>query len=191
MKIRKYLGPNRLFLWHSIQAIACLILAITGLGMYFSDLGEYIMDFEAQHELHQFTGIAATAAYLLLFIPYHLEANHQRVHYWWRLILHRLGLFENLHHLSKLQFKSIVMTKYIIVMFMIFPLLICTGGFMIFPEMLMNSTIGIDLYLAVLFLHIACATILILFTIIHLYVALVDKKKAGWLNGFFKIWFSS
>lgn len=190
MKIRKYLGPGRLFLWHSIHALSFILLAVTGFGMYFSDLGDYLMDFEARHELHQYTGITTTVAYLLLFIPYHIEVNHHRVHYWWRLALHRLGLFENLHLESKLQFKPVTVTKYIIVMFMIFPLLICTGMFMIFPDYLMGNAFSLDLYHIILYLHIACASLILLFFVIHLYVVLVDKKKAEWLSDFLKIWFS-
>lgn len=191
MTIRKYLGPHRLFLWHCVQAITCIILIITGFGMYFAELGEYLMPFEMRHNLHKLAGIVSGISFLLLFIPYHLEANRHRVHYWWRLALYRLGAYDNLHQQSKQQFKPIIITRYIVIMFLVFPLVLCSGAFLIFPEMLMHSSTGFDLYYMVLFLHIACASIIVLFTFIHLYVALVDKQKATRLNGLFKIWFKS
>ncbi len=191
MKIRKYLGPQRLFIWHSIHGIACVILAVTGIGMYFSELGGYLMPFELHHDLHELAGITTCIVYLLFFLPYHLEVNHHRIHYRWRLMLHHLHVYADQHHLSKKQFKPIYAARYVFVMFMIFPILMTTGSLMIFPEFISIHVGGFDLYRIILLLHIFAAVLTILFTVIHLFVAFVNKKSAVMLHVFFKYWFKS
>lgn len=89
MKIRKYLGPQRLFIWHSCNGIFVLLLVLTGFGMYFADFGNSVIEFEVRQKLHELLGILVSIIYVLFFGIFHIEANRHRFNYLWRRFLHR------------------------------------------------------------------------------------------------------
>lgn len=189
MKLRKYLGPSRLFVWHSIHGILTIVLVVTGFGMYFSDLGTGILSFEVRHELHRLAGIAMTVAFVLFFVVYHLEANRHQLHYYWRNFLHRIQIAKEATPKQPHHRKPVSMSRYRIIMFLFMPLIIITGVALLFPDEAQKTICEIPLYFIILTTHLICTFIVTVFTIVHVYIAWINKKQSGWLHRFLKFWF--
>ena len=189
MKIRKYLGPQRLFVWHSFHGFFVLLLLLTGFGMYFADFGSSIIDFDARQQLHEIVGIAVSIIYVLFFAVFHLEANKHRVSYWWRKFLHTLFVTKELAVKHENHQKKIF-SRYQIIMFLLFPIIIITGFALLYPEYSLKTIGVIDIYHVILLIHIIIAIFLLLFLTIHTYIVLIDKKKFPFLHSFLKFWFS-
>lgn len=189
MKIRKYLGPQRLFIWHSCNGIFVLLLILTGFGMYFADFGISIIPFEVRQKLHELFGILVSIIFILFFGIFHIEANRHRFHYWWRKFLHKIfiakeGAVKHEHHEKR------IISRYQIIMFLLFPCIILSGFSLLFPEYLMKTIWNIDIYHMVLLIHISIAIVLLLFLIIHTYIVFINKKKFPFLHSFLNFWFS-
>jgi len=189
MKIRKYLGPNRLFIWHSFHTIFMLVLIITGFGLYFSNTGLSIMNYDTRRWLHEYFGIAVTTIYFLFFVIYHLEENRHRVSYWWRTFLYRLFISKDKAVKHENHHKKGVFARYRIIMFLFFPLTMITGLFLFFPEYTIKSIGCFDVYFSFLMIHLFCALLLTVFTVVHLFIVLIDKKQTVWIHPFLKFWF--
>lgn len=189
MKIRKYLGPNRMFVWHSLHVIFVLILMISGFGMYFSNTGTSLFDFDARQSLHEIFGVLVTIIYFLFFIVFHLEANRFRLSYWWRSLLSKLLITKEKATKHEKYYNSVIISRYQIIMFLLFPLLIISGFAMLFPLYSSKNVFGIDFYFILLMMHFVFALLLTTFTVIHLFIVLINKKEAKWLHPFIRKWF--
>jgi thiosulfate reductase cytochrome b subunit len=189
MKIRKYLGPQRLIFWHSLNGIFVLTLAFTGFAIYFSDYGISFIDFDARHSIHEFAGIAAAFIYVLLFGIFHLESNKHRLNYWWQTILHALFVSKEPATKHKNHYKNII-SRYQIIMFLLFPIMIISGVVLLLPEYTSKTFWGIDVYFLFLIIHIINAILLTIFLVLHVCIAFINKKDVPFLQRFFKFWYS-
>jgi len=178
-----------MFVWHSIQAVSVLVLCVTGFGMYFADFNIFFLDFEGHQSLHELFGIIVCVVYFLMFVVYHLEANRHRVTFWWRTFLYRISVTREKAQRHEHHRRQVVLSRYVIIMFLVFPLLMLTGSLMLFPEYVMKSVCGINLYHGFLIIHIACAILMLLFLGIHTFIALMDKKNTSWIHPFLRLWY--
>ncbi len=197
-----YFYPGWLRIWHGINAIGIIILIITGISMN-SGFEKSIISFKLNITLHNYAGVIVTLNYFLFLIGNMVTKNKkfyiikpknflkrpmkQAYYYAW-------GMFHGMeapYPLSeKRKFNPLQKYTYLIVMYLIVPLVIISGFGLMFPELIFNKVYNVSGVLITAVTHSAMGFFISIFLVIHLYIASIGKSPLdnfrsiinGWHN---------
>lgn len=183
-----YFYPGWLRIWHGINALGIIILIITGISMN-SGFEDPIISFKMIITLHNYSGVIITLNYGLYLIGNLFTSNKkfyivkpknflkrpmkQAYYYAW-------GMFHGMkapYPLSeKRKFNPLQKYTYIIVMYIIVPLVIISGIGLMFPELIINKMYNVSGVLVTAVTHSAMGFFISIFLIVHLYIASIGKS---------------
>jgi len=183
-----YFYPVWLRIWHGINAVGIIILIITGFTMN-QGFDNSLISFGVNIKLHNYAGVIVSLNYLLFAFGNLFTQNKkfyivkprnfikrpvkQAYFYVW-------GMFKGMkapYPLSeKRKFNPLQKYFYIIVMYIVVPLVIVSGFALMFPEIIVNKIYNISGVLVTAVTHSAMGFFISIFLIIHIYVASIGKS---------------
>ncbi len=187
-----YIYPFWLRVWHIGNAIACLILIITGMSMQYSSQDAPLISFGIAVKWHNVAGIILAINYFTFLIgnAFSTNGNHYRVIFKGvlsrlkiQMIYYSYGIFKNRPEpfptTKQQKFNPLQQFTYILIMYIICPLIILTGCFMFFPEFVKGSILNINSFLFIDILHVFTGFIISLFLVIHVYFSTISHDKVS------------
>lgn len=179
-----YLYPLWLRIWHWFNAFLFLILIISGVSMHYSNQNSLFMPFQISMVSHNIAGILISIIYIFYFIRNIKSGNYK--HYIPKLkgFIGRMkiqgqyyisGIFNNEPHPfetnEELKFNPLQQATYFGIMFLLMPLIIITGWFMLFPQTAPDEILGMGGVWPMAILHIVVGFFLSMFMVGHIYLA--------------------
>ncbi len=183
-----YFYPVWLRIWHVFNALGIIVLIITGLSMQ-SSIDSPLIGFNHGVRLHNIAGIMVTLSYLCFFIGNIVSGNgrfyllklkgflgritKQSVYYAW-------GMFHGQEYpfplSAKRKFNPLQQFIYVMVLYLVVPVVIITGIALLFPEIISDKVYGVSGVFVTAIIHSAMGFFISIFLIIHLYVASIGKS---------------
>lgn len=184
-----YFYPVWLRIWHGINALGIITLIITGLSMQSSIESSHILRFNLIVNLHNIAGIVVTFCYFVFFAGNLFTPNgkfyivkpsgflkrpiKQAYYYVW-------GMFHGLkapYPLSeKRKFNPLQKYSYILVMYMVVPVVIITGIALLYPEIIIEKVYTFSGVFVTAVVHSIMGFFISIFLIVHLYIASIGKS---------------
>jgi thiosulfate reductase cytochrome b subunit len=188
MSEKYYYYPSWIRLWHTLNALFCLALIVTGVSLQYSDVDAPVLNFQRSIAIHNFCGVGLTINYTLFFLGNILRGNgkHYRMvikglgkRLWKQLYFYAYGTFKGEpapYPVGKARkFNPLQQISYIIIMYVVLPLLFITGWALLFPEFILKQVLGFSGIFLSAQLHIMMGFLVSVFLIIHLYVSTMGK----------------
>ncbi len=187
-----YFYPVWIRVWHTINALMCLALIITGVSMQYSSIENPIIRFDHAVAWHNVSGIILTFNYFIFYIGNILKGNG--VHYkilwkgFWPSIIkqfqyYAFGIFKNqkppfpINKTKK--FNPLQQLSYLFIMYGFVPVMVVTGWALLFPELVVNDVFGnIGLFITDL-IHVIAGFVVSLFMIVHIYFCTIGHKPGS------------
>jgi len=187
-----YLYPKWIRLWHIINAIAVIILILTGISMHFNPEESFLFDSGRAVKWHNIAALILTLNYMVFVTGNILTENGK----YYRL--NKQNFFSDLGR--QIRYYSFRMSKkekppfpvtldrkfnplqkfvYVLVMYIAVPLLIISGIGLILPEGSTNRIFGERGLIVTDILHITMGLLIALFMIIHIYACTLGAKPAS------------
>ncbi|GIX07492.1 MAG: hypothetical protein KatS3mg115_1895 [Candidatus Poribacteria bacterium] len=189
--IRLYLYPLWLRLWHWSNAVLFLVLILTGISMHYADLTSPWVPFRVARVLHNLAGILLALLYLGFLIGNAVSGNwryyvppcrglfrgvRKQLHYY------LVGIFRGephpFHPSERSKFNPLQQVAYLVVMYVLMPLLVGTGVLLLFPEWAPERVLGWGGVWPMAVAHSGVAFLLTLFLVAHLYLATTGERVA-------------
>lgn len=184
-----YLYPIWLRLWHSLNALGILVLIYTGLNMQFAKPGFELVRFDLAVSLHNLAGGTVAISYFIFIIGnlstsnkkyYRIKPKGLKKRLIKQIRFYVYGMFKNEkipYPISiKRKFNPVQKYTYIIVMYLLMPLIMITGIALLFPEIIIENVYNISGIFITAILHAIVGFLISIFLIIHLYFATIGKK---------------
>jgi len=188
MSEKYYYYPRWIRFWHALNAVFCLLLIATGISLQYSDINATVINFQRSIAIHNFCGVALTINYALFFAGNIIKGNGKHymiklkglgVSLWKQLYFYAFGTFKGEpapFPVGKARkFNPLQQISYIIVMYVVLPLLFVTGWSLLFPEFILKQFLGFSGIFLTAQLHIMMGFLVSVFLIIHLYVSTMGK----------------
>lgn len=188
MSEKYYFYPRWIRLWHTLNAVFCLLLIVSGISLQYSDADAPVINFQAAIGIHNFAGVALTFNYMIFFIGnlitdngrnYLMRRKGIRDRLWKQLRYYAYGVFRGEkapYPVGKeRKFNPLQQISYIIVMYAALPLLFITGWALLFPEFILKKFLGFSGIFLSAQLHIAMGFLVSVFLVIHLYVSTMGR----------------
>ncbi len=197
-----YFYPVWLRIWHGINAIGIILLIITGFSLQ-SGIDNNFMNFGLAVNLHNISGVIVSINYLIFFIGNIVTQNikfylikpmgfikrpMKQAYYY------AFGMFKGEkapYPLSeKRKFNPLQKYAYVVVMYLIVPIVIVTGFALLFPEIIIDKVYTFSGIILTAITHSAAGFFVSIFLIVHIYVASIGKSPVenfksiitGWHN---------
>ncbi len=188
---RVYLYPIWIRLWHTLNALLCLALILTGLSMQYSDPSTGFIRFDVAVSIHNVAGIILTFSYMVYFVgnivtpngryfrrePGNLFTNLRKQAWYYAF-----GVFKNEKPPFPIgkerKFNPLQKISYQFIMYMFLPIIIVTGWVMFFPATIIEEYLGFKGFMATDTLHIASGFFVSAFLIIHLYFSTMGSTPS-------------
>ena len=177
-----YLYSKWVRVWHLTNAILRLLLIISGLGLQYAGLDLNFMRFDISVSLHNISAILLTASYIIFFVGNIVTGNGK--YYKMRL----KGIFKNVMIQGKYyavgvfkgqkppfpvnkenKFNPLQKLSYIVVMYLLMPVMFLTGWALLFPEIVLPKIFGWSGLHMNNLLHIFSGYLISLFLVVHIY----------------------
>jgi thiosulfate reductase cytochrome b subunit len=181
-----YLYPLWIRLWHVANALFCLVLIISGVSMQFSEPGRTLIRFDIAVTIHNSASLLLVINYLFFVIANKLTGNNKyykipRKNYIKNLLTqfryYTYGIFKGAKApfpVSKSRkFNPLQHFTYIVVMYILLPMLIITGCGLFFPGIVIFKVFGISGLFLTDLLHIIVGFAISMFLIVHIYFCML------------------
>ena len=178
-----YLYPGFIRLWHMLNAIFMLVLILTGLSMQYSARDSFMIPFRISVQLHNISGIALSASYLIFFIGNIISGNRKQYRLQWQGLRKRMsvqlryylsGYFKKqpppFPVSSDSKFNPLQAVTYVMAMYIGLPLVVITGFGLLFPEIILAGIFGVNGLVLTDLIHVIMGFLLSIFMIIHIYL---------------------
>jgi thiosulfate reductase cytochrome b subunit len=193
-----YLYPLWIRLWHFINAILIMILIITGAAMQFADADHPLLTagFAGSARVHDVAAIILIISYIAFVTGNIITGNSK----YYRIS--KKNLFSNMSKQLKYflcgmfrkekqpfpvtmdnKFNPLEKVTYMLIMYVVLPLLILSGIVMLFPDMTIIRIFGKGTYIITDILHIILGFMVSLFLIIHIYCCTIGPKPGSLFRG--------
>lgn len=202
MSDRIYLLPRWIRIWHWLNALLIITLAVTGISLHFADPNLPLVEFSLAARIHDIAGIALVALYVCFVIANIVTGN------WWQYvpkppgILERCirqakwyawGIFKGEPHPYRVSeeanFNAMQAITYWFVMYVILPIVLLTGLLFLFPEFAPDRFFGFDGLLPVAILHYLMGGIIVMFMIAHIYLGTTGKTATSMFKTMVTGWY--
>lgn len=187
-----YFYPIWIRIWHTVNAVMCLLLIVTGMSMQYSSMQNPFIRFDLAVAWHNVAGIILTINYLIFFIGNLIFDNGSFYKLKWKGLTKRLlsqfnyyvfGIFKNQKPPfpinSQRKFNPLQQFSYVFIMYVFVPILIITGLALLFPELVVNDFIGNKGLFINDLLHVIAGFIVSLFMIVHIYFCTIGPKVSS------------
>ncbi|MFC2107644.1 cytochrome b/b6 domain-containing protein [Bacteroidota bacterium] len=187
-----YLYPVWIRLWHWLNALLCLLLIITGLSMQYAGPEINLIRFDIAVSLHNITGIALTASYLIFFIGNLVTKNGRYYNMRIKGLLKRLmkqfrfytiGIFKNEESpypiSKKRKFNPLQKFTYIVTMYIFLPLVFISGWALLFPEIIIDVVFGWSGIHLTDLLHVITGFFISIFMMVHIYFCTIGTTASS------------
>lgn len=193
MKDKVYLYPLWVRIWHMFNALLFLSLICTGLCLQYSSSSFTFIPFNYAVSIHNIAGISLTILFLFFiaanrftsngnYYQFKLKGLQKRVYKQFRY--YSFGIFkkeEPPYPISKKRkFNPLQKLSYVIVMYLLMPLLIFSGIALFFPDLLPDRILGLSGIHLFDIIHIITGFALSIFMVIHIYFCTIGKTP--WSN---------
>ena len=181
-----YLYPGFIRLWHMLNAIFMLVLILTGLSMQYSARDSFMIPFRISVQLHNISGIALSASYLIFFIGNIISGNRKHYRLQWQGLRKRMsvqlryylsGYFKKqpppFPVSSDSKFNPLQAVTYVMAMYIGLPLVMITGFGLLFPEIILAGIFGVNGLVLTDLIHVIMGFLLSIFMIIHIYLCTI------------------
>lgn len=201
MSERLYLYPLWVRMWHWINALMFLVLIVTGLSMQYSDPNFPMIRFDIAVSFHNLTGIILTVSFILFVVLNRITGNYSYYRCKRKGCIKRIkrqfdyytfGIFkhEDVPYpvSKKRKFNPMQKMSYLLVMYVLMPVMILTGLALMYPETIIPNVFGISgIHLTDLF-HIVSGFVLSVFMIVHIYFCTIGKTPWSNFKGMITGW---
>ena len=197
-----YLYPVWIRLWHVINALMIIILIVTGISLHFSLPGKTnLIRFDIAVVLHNVSAIVVTINFLYYVVGniftknggfYRQWRKNLVVNLWTQFKFYAVGIFKNEKHpfpiTEKQKFNPLQKFSYVIVMYIVMPLVIISGLGLMFPDYISAQIFNIDGMIFSAVLHTIVGFVVSIFLIIHIYTCTLGDKPGtlfkSMINGY-------
>jgi thiosulfate reductase cytochrome b subunit len=190
MKI--YLYPLWLRSWHWINALLFVLLILSGISLHYADNQALLMPFKTAIAVHNSAGILLSLLYLAFVIGNILSGNYKQYIPALRGFISRAklqtryylaGIFKGEAHPFDVsadeKFNPLQQITYLSIMYVMMPLIVVTGWFMMFPEFAPEEVLGLAGIWPMATAHAAAGFFLSLFMLGHIYLATTGTKVSS------------
>jgi thiosulfate reductase cytochrome b subunit len=187
-----YLYPLWVRLWHWINALMFLVLIVTGISMQYSSPDLPMIRFDRAVYFHNLSGVILTISFVFFVVLNRITSNSRYYKYKKKGFLKRLkrqfayytvGIFrqqEPPYPVSrKRKFNPMQKLSYLLVMYVLMPVMIVTGLALMYPEIIIENVYGISGIHLTDLLHIISGFVLSLFMVVHIYFCTIGKTPVS------------
>jgi thiosulfate reductase cytochrome b subunit len=183
--------PVWLRVWHWTNAVLFVTLLITGISLHFSKAGPPPFGFRSDILIHNTSGALLTLFYGLFLYGNRRLGNgryyrvvtddiypgiiRQTRYYLWGIFV---GSLHPYPHTEERKFNPLQKLFYLVVMYLLFPILVVTGWALLFPDKLPEQMFGEPGIGAWAVLHTYTGFALALFMVIHIYLGTTGATPA-------------
>jgi len=188
MAEKLYLYPLWLRIWHGVNALLIIVLIVTGISLQYSNTQFMVIPFDLSVTYHNLAGIVVSVNYFFFFIAnilsgnvrfYRLEAKGLVQHLMRQSMYYLSGMFKGESSPYPVtrdrKFNPLQKIAYIVVMYVLLPLVIISGIALLFPETIVPRVFGFSGIQLTALLHSAVGFGISLFLIIHVYISTTGK----------------
>lgn len=181
-----YLQPTPVRIWHWLNALGIVTLCVTGAQIRFPDYVNLFGSYKAAISLHNTAGIVVAISFVLWIVYYLVFAGtlkqlyvptkgdiqsgmlRQAIFYFFNYFLGK----PNPHHTAPdNKFNPMQKAAYLVIMFVLVPLVVVTGFMLLYIEPLRNTLLMVGGLKMVVGLHFILACCLCAFIFTHFYLA--------------------
>lgn len=198
---RHYLYPLWLRLWHASNAMLFLVLILSGLSLHYSRPGSPFLGFETAMVLHNAAGVLLALAYVGWFL-FNLGSGNVRSYLPRMKRFFRDQRIQATYYLSgifrgdphpfpvhpKRKFNPLQQVTYFSIMYLLMPLIIVSGLFLLFPEYAPDSLWGWGGIWPMATGHTVVGFLLSAFMFGHLYLATTGHTLTSNFKGMITGW---
>jgi len=181
-----YHYPLWIRLWHVANAILCLVLIITGISMQFSEPDRTLIPFDTSVSIHNAAALLLFINYLIFVIAnwrtgnfrfYKLSKKNYVADLVEQFRYYTSGIFKGekapfpVSHERK--FNPLQHFAYVVVMYVLLPVIIITGCGLFFPGIIIFKIFGVSGLLLTDLLHILVGFIISIFLVVHVYFCML------------------
>ncbi|MCF6170827.1 MAG: cytochrome b/b6 domain-containing protein [Bacteroidales bacterium] len=188
MKDQIYLYPVWVRLWHLFNALLFLALIITGLCLQYANINYTLIPFNYSVSIHNISGIVLSVAFVFFLFANHFTPNGN----YYRFPKHGVfaGLIKQFRHYSygifkgeecpfpvsvERKFNPLQKISYVIIMYILMPIIIATGLGLFFPDFLPPTIFGASGIHFIDLIHIITGFALSIFMLVHIYFCTIGK----------------
>lgn len=196
-----YLYPVWLRIWHWINAFLFIVLIATGLSLQYAGESRGLVRFDLAVRYHNIAGIILTVSFVFFLFGNWLTPNGRFYKIKRKGLTDRLirqlryytyGVFKHEKPpypvSEKRKFNPLQKVSYVLVMYVMMPVIIITGFALLFPEVNLENVFGVSgIYLTDL-LHIVTGFALSVFMIVHIYFSTFGKTVWSNFKSMFTGW---
>ncbi len=192
MSEKLYLYPQWVRVWHGLNAILCLVLLLTGLSLQYSDESYiFLLRFDIAVNLHSICGVLLSINYFFFIIGNWIRPNGRYYRVQFKGFLstvvkqmkyYAFGMFKGepapFPITKESKFNPLQKLSYIIIMYLMFPIVTLTGWILMYPDFMRTEVFGSENIHAIQFvdlIHLIVGYIISLFMIIHIYFCTLGK----------------
>lgn len=199
-----YLYKKWVRIWHWTNALLCLLLIVSGLGLQYAGLGLNFMRFDIAVSMHNISAILLTASYIVFIIGNITTGNGNyyktKLKGFFKNVMiqgryYAFGVFKGQKPpfpVSKEnKFNPLQKLSYIVVMYFLMPIIFASGWALLFPEMIIPRVLGWSgLHLTDL-THIISGYLVSLFMFVHIYFCTFGATPRSNFRTMFTGWYQS
>jgi thiosulfate reductase cytochrome b subunit len=186
--VKTYLYPLWIRIWHVTNALAFLILVITGLALHYSIPDKGLISFDVAVGLHNAAAIILIIGYCFYVIGNLISGNGK----YYRMkgdlgpnlvkqtLFYISGIFRKEPHPFAInrerKFNPLQKISYVAVMYICMPLIIISGLGLLFPGTIVQQVFGISGLAMTDYVHQVMGFVLFVFLLIHLYTCTLGDR---------------
>jgi thiosulfate reductase cytochrome b subunit len=184
-----YHYPLWIRLWHLANALFCLALIFSGLSMQFSEPNRTLIRFDIAVTLHNSAALLLVINYVFFLVSNRLTGNSRHYKFSQKNYVGKLfdqfryytsGIFKGqkapfpVTHERK--FNPLQHFTYIVVMYVMLPVITITGCGLFFPDFVISRIFGISGLFLTDLIHILAGFIISMFLIVHIYFCMLGTN---------------
>jgi thiosulfate reductase cytochrome b subunit len=194
-----YLFSGWIRVWHWLNALLMLCLAVTGMSLHYA--APRPVGFDVARRLHETCGIALAVAYLCFLVASQVSGNWKQFVPPSADLLRRIGLQARFYVwdifrgrpqpfsvTQENNFNPLQQIIYFVIMYVAMPVLIASGAIFLFPELLPARLLGIDSLLLIAVAHYVAASAIVFFTMAHVYLVTTGRTVGAHLKSMVTGW---
>jgi thiosulfate reductase cytochrome b subunit len=193
-----YLYPKWIRAWHVLNALLFIVLIVTGLSIQYTDKENlsYVVGFAKAVKWHNFAAFILTANYVIYILGnafagngkyYKIKKENFLSDLMKQMRYYAFGMFRGEKHpfpvTLERKFNPLQKFSYVLAMYIGMPLLIISGIVLLFPEIALDTILGMSGLVLNDVLHIATGFFLSIFMIIHIYTCTLGAKPTSLFKG--------
>lgn len=201
MTDKLYLYPVWVRIWHGFNGLFFLVLLVSGISMQYSNPQYPLLPFELAVSSHNIAGIGIVFLYLFFLFAFLLTSNKRHYKIEGKGLFNRLvtqikyytvGIFKGestpYPTTEESKFNPLQQLTYVLMLFVLYPVLMLTGLALMFPEVIIDNFFGVGGTLLTALLHAGTGFFASLFLVIHVYFATIGATATsnfkGIINGY-------